>query len=183
MTDLIAVVVAFAALGAVALLLAKTQGRSGPAAAIGFYLGGPVLGVLLVLPLGVHDGESGSERPPELGIYGVSPSTFVLLTIASGLVAATAGSLAYLATTVVRLPPIESDLDERPPLPVPSAAMCYFGLGPGASLEDVNRAYAERRETLQAHGARSEELRRLQVTYERAIVFLATFSLLPREAC
>jgi hypothetical protein len=183
MTELIAVIVAFAALGAVALLLAETQGRSGPAAAVGFYLGGPVLGVLLVLPLGIHDGEPSIDRSPELGIYGVSPSTFVLLTIASGLVAAAVASLGYLATTLVRLPPIESDPVQRPPFPVPSAAMKFFGLGPGASLDDVNGAYATRRAELEARGARSAELRRLQLTYERAIVFLATFSLLPREAC
>jgi hypothetical protein len=172
MFAIVAAILIFIVIGAIVLLLAQTHGRCGPIAAVAFVLGGPVLGVVLIIPLGFQWTDQPRGQSPPNGLYGLDPVEYFTAMFLLGLLAAAAASAAYTISSDEGRAAIDLDPQESPPYPVPSAALRAFRLPPWATAEQVEAAYQEDRSKLELQGADEGELVRLRKRYERALRFV-----------
>lgn len=161
---------AYASIGAIALLAVlallhrRTGGRSSPVAALAFVLAGPIVGVVLLIPLAVK--ESARDRTVTT-IYGLTPLEYVAVMALAGLCAAAIAALAFTAFIRDELQQLRDD--GARPRPAASPALRYLGLSAWATLEDVDRAYRDMAKRLHPdRGGDVREFKRLQRNYELA---------------
>jgi hypothetical protein len=177
----VAAILIFIVIAAIVLLLAQTHGRCGPIAAVAFVLCGPVLGVVLIIPLGFQWTDQPRGQSPPNGLYGMEPVEYFTAMFLLGLLAAAAASAAYTISSDEGRAAIDLDPQESPPYPVPSAALQAFRLPPWATAEQVEAAFQEDRAELQSQGADEAELERLKKRYELALRFVGAGKI-PRTA-
>jgi hypothetical protein len=148
----------------------RNRGRSGPIAALLFVLFGPVLGVGMLVAWIVF----GRRDPTSSMVYGMPFGQFIEGLLLAALLAALIGALVhgYRIRDELRAYREFGPPGWRGRLKTgmgPSPALTALGLGPTASLEDVERAYRElAKRTHPDVGGNIEQFKRLQLVYEQA---------------
>lgn len=144
-----------------------TRGRSSPLAALGFVLGGPMLGVS-VFVIAVLNKPAGLPAD-SFRVCGLAPEEFMQAMIVIGLAAATAFAGTYTAMIKDELRADRWVFTKAPPRRVASSALHALGLHSFATIEEVEQAYRERAKQVHPdHGGDGEEFKRLQAHYDRA---------------
>jgi hypothetical protein len=153
-----------------------THGRSSPLAALAFIVIGPILGVVLLLPVAAkntsNSGHAGSKTWGK--IYGLDLDEYCLAMTVAGLVAAICAAGIFAGVHADEFRHYHADPKVSLPRPMSSAALAALGLNAGATLEDIEQAY--RNLAKHAHpdgGGDNAQFKRLHANYERAKKYVA----------